>query len=309
MRQFVVFTLIFCFCTASSVDAQTPKPRWGHQMVYDANMKHTLIFGGSHNGQDMGDLWAWNGTSWRMLTETGPAPRIGFVLAYDKKRKETILFGGRSNERLLNDTWKWDGVRWTELKVQGPGPRAHVVGNFDPGLGGILVYGGFDVNGPLSDTWLFDGSDWKKLADNSAIGESLNQSLTYDEKEKHVVLLTAKLPENKVSETWAFKNPSWHKISDSTPINTAGTIQAIASDANNEIFLLDGTKGTSWKLVDGEYKKLNDVGPSGRSAYTMVLDSNRKKLVLFGGGVPETNIRYNDVWEWGGRQWKMVHPK
>ena len=62
-------------------------------MIYDANMKQTLVFGGSHNGQDMGDLWAWNSTSWKMLAETGPAPRIGFVLAYNKKRKETMLFG------------------------------------------------------------------------------------------------------------------------------------------------------------------------------------------------------------------------
>jgi hypothetical protein len=62
------------------------------------------------------DLWSWDGTTWRLLAESGPPARAMGALAYDEARDRLVLFGGRRGwPDDLNDTWEWDGRAWHEV--------------------------------------------------------------------------------------------------------------------------------------------------------------------------------------------------
>lgn len=84
----------------------SPTPRYGHQMMtYDESNKRVLLFGGAGQEASYGDLWAFDGHGWTLLSETGPAPRNSGVLVYDARRKRTVLYGGRDRNGPLLDTW------------------------------------------------------------------------------------------------------------------------------------------------------------------------------------------------------------
>lgn len=67
-----------------------------------------------------------------------------------------------------------------------------------------------------------------------------------------------------------------------------------------------GFYGDTWEFREGEWKKLEDSGPSGRSQHSMVYDKKRNKIVLFGGRAGE---RLGDTWEWDQYGWKRVSIK
>jgi len=49
-----------------------------------------------------------------------------------------------------------------------------------------------------------------------------------------------------------------------------------------------------------------DIGPSGREVHRMTYDSNRQRVVLFGGRAG-TTVVFNDTWEWDGEYWTQMN--
>jgi hypothetical protein len=49
-----------------------------------------------------------------------------------------------------------------------------------------------------------------------------------------------------------------------------------------------------------------DIGPSGREVHRMTYDSNRQRVVLFGGRAG-TSVVFNDTWEWDGEYWTQMN--
>jgi hypothetical protein len=100
-----------------------PPPRDHHAMTYDSRRQRVLVFGGGRQlpngsfpadttGAWLRDLWAWDGTSWTQLAESGPPSRGGLPgLAYDSRRDRVVLFGGGH----LDGTWEWDGHAWRQV--------------------------------------------------------------------------------------------------------------------------------------------------------------------------------------------------
>ena len=111
-------------------------------MTYDDARGVTLLFGGGNRERGFGDLWAWDGTRWQLLTAAGPSARNSMVFAFDSKRQRAVLHGGRTADGVHDDTWEWDGTRWTDRKVAGPGLRLHHHGAYDPRRGRLVIYGG-----------------------------------------------------------------------------------------------------------------------------------------------------------------------
>jgi hypothetical protein len=50
------------------------------------------------------------------------------------------------------------------------------------------------------------------------------------------------------------------------------------------------------------------VSPPARIEHAMAYDSNRKRVVLFGGENPFLSMCYNDTWEWDGNTWTNCSP-
>ncbi|MGI0150717.1 MAG: PKD domain-containing protein, partial [Thermoplasmata archaeon] len=150
-----------------------PAPRVGASMTYDPELGGVVLYGGvnlsSVDGQILGDLWLFTGTSWSLLAAQGPpVGRWLSALVYDPTAGELVLFGGYTfGDLVLGDTWAFSAGAWTELFAGGPlspPPLAGDSAGYDPELGGIVLTGGTAVGDlPSNATFLFNGTGWSAL--------------------------------------------------------------------------------------------------------------------------------------------------
>jgi hypothetical protein len=84
----------------------SPAPRAGHTLVYDTTRKRSVLFGGRDSrGVVLGDVWEWDGATWRQLdAASGPSARTSHVMACDPVHAELVMFGG-VDTIALRDTW------------------------------------------------------------------------------------------------------------------------------------------------------------------------------------------------------------
>lgn len=89
------------------VDIEPPS-RWGAVMAYDAKRERVLLFGGfDGNGDQLGDLWSWDGNRWTQIEWNGsaPPPRGFAASAYDRVRDRLIIFGGATANAPDDRVW------------------------------------------------------------------------------------------------------------------------------------------------------------------------------------------------------------
>jgi len=124
----------------------SPRTRSLPAGAFDSKRGRFLIYGGldGAGGTRHGDVWEWNGSSWRELRGMQgrlPGPRDHHAMVYDSARDRIVLHGGsvviskytaESGSNQVNgstvwyeDTWEFDGVSWKVLPGKGPGTRAH----------------------------------------------------------------------------------------------------------------------------------------------------------------------------------------
>ena len=141
-------------------------------MVYDAARRHVLMFGGvgapageQRDQPDYGDTWAWDGTSWRKLSDAGPSPRNRHAMAFDRKAGVVLLYGGEAGKQQLDDMWQWDGRLWTQIPLSGltPGKRSLHAMAHDPIRGRTVLFGGNNDGRVVDDTWEWDGRRWLRV--------------------------------------------------------------------------------------------------------------------------------------------------
>ncbi len=137
---------------------------WASQMAYDPNLKQVILFGGQPywDYPQNGGTYAWDGTTWNLITTSGPSGRIYPAMTTDLGRSKVVLFGGNSgfgNYISLGDTWEWDGTAWTQVAVNAtsPSPRYGTGLAYDASRQVNVLFGG--TNNPL-DTWEWNGTNW-----------------------------------------------------------------------------------------------------------------------------------------------------
>ena len=125
--------------------SESPLPRGGHVMAYDAPSDRIVVFGGRDGTTDFGDTWAYDydGDRWiRMDPETSPSPRHGAAMAYDADADRAVCMGGTDGG---DETWIYDvdGDVWTLVdKGSGPSSRFGARVAYDTESGLILLFGG-----------------------------------------------------------------------------------------------------------------------------------------------------------------------
>jgi hypothetical protein len=93
-----------------------PSPRFGAGATYDSKRGLVLVFGGG-GAKFTSELWAWDGATWKLLSNEGPQPRSMGYMAHDRHRDRVVMFGGRKGwPNDLNDTWEWDGAAWRRIE-------------------------------------------------------------------------------------------------------------------------------------------------------------------------------------------------
>ncbi len=148
-----------------------PPARQAHAMVYDAQRRRVVLFGGMGvpaEGQPpplFGDTWEFDGSNWRRSDGPGPSPRSGSGITYDSRSGLVVLFGGADSGGFKGDTWSWNGAQWRQHS--GPGPDARAMGYlaYDKMRARVVLFGGRTgyPDGDLADTWEWDGAAWRQF--------------------------------------------------------------------------------------------------------------------------------------------------
>ena len=92
----------------------TPSPRTGTALGYDATRGDVILFGGTAGPPSaLSDTWSWNGVNWSQLhTSLTPEARWNAAIAFDSYDKGLLLFGGEvTGDPFTNTTWLFISVR------------------------------------------------------------------------------------------------------------------------------------------------------------------------------------------------------
>ena len=202
---------------------EAPPARRFSSMVYDANLKKTVLFGG-FNTNYLDETWTWDGAAWSRQ-KRNPAPsRALTAMWYDPTLKRTVLYGGLgrlTSQDVLNrfsDMWSFDGNGWTEIKPSAgtPGARYGAQVAVDPRTSKVELFGGLrlDVNGLIStqvyadDTWEFDGSKWTRVATDGMPEARENGRMDFDYSRNEMVLFGG-YAGSYFSDVWTLNQGVW----------------------------------------------------------------------------------------------------
>jgi hypothetical protein len=147
--------------------------------------------------------------------------------------------------------------------------NAHAMA-FDHDRQVVMLFGGADERQVLGDLWAWNGEQWQCLADGGPPPRTF-PALAYDGARKRLILF-------------------------------GGNEVLFGTDQDTMTFLDDmwAWDGKSWHQIDTST-------PSARAEASMVYDSDRRRVVVFGGHRTENGerIRLGDTWEWDGQRWEQ----
>jgi len=282
--------------------AGSPSPRILHVMAYDQMRHLTVLFGGrGSQGEMYTDTWEWDGQNWvlRSPVHSPPLADGNYAMAYDPQRGVSVLyFGG-----WMNDTWEWDGHDWIETTpANRPPTPSYPALAHSPGYGGILLFDRFS-----SELFLWNGVDWSTVpAIVTPPAGCSTATFVYDSHRGRAVLHgVLNSTGSSCSDTWEFEGVTWAPAS--TGFGYVGAASAAFNHDAAVVALFGGnTPNCSlWQQLmywDGSTwaPAVNGTGPSGRTYAAMVYDTDRRRLVLFGGSNPECGrVPLGDTWEYG----------
>ena len=182
--------------------ANSPAPRTGFAMAYDAARQQVVVFGGAVSTQGTQETWLWDGNNWTLADPSAKPPGSGgSVMTYDAAREEIVLFSD------WNQTWTWNGVNWIQRSSSVfPVGRSNPAIAYDPIRQVVLLNGG----GGRRETWSWDGSGWTELAPaDSPLGTQLHAMVWDDARQRTVLFGGQHGSEGYSADTWLWDGTTW----------------------------------------------------------------------------------------------------
>ncbi len=249
-------------------------------------------------------------TDWvQMAPISSPPGTYGPALAYDSTRRRVVLFTGYS-------TWEYDGMTWVEKPT--PPSMPHRGGHamvYDSARDRIVLFGGVLTGVALNDTWEYDGTTWVEKSPVTRPPARSGHAMAYDSARGRVILFGGESQNGWVlADTWEYDGTNWIERSPATRPD-ARVDHAMAYDSDRgRVILFGGADysrnlsfhdtweydGTTWQL------KQVDNSPPALANHAMAYDSNRHRVVLFGGSNPIIISPINQTWEYDGATWVQI---
>ncbi len=235
---------------------QGPVARSGHSMIYDKMRNRLLVFGGKNNEGDlMNDLWSWDGTHWKKISDTGPEPRQSHRIVYNSTNGDVFLFGGSNiDKKALNDTWVYRNEKWIELKSDtSPPARLQHAMCYDHGRDKVVLFGGFcrTDGGKIvhGDTWEWTSKNgWQQKANDVNMSRD-HHAMVYDiENEK--TLLFGGYNKGYFGDTWCWDGSKWEQIKTHGPSARAGKPGFVCNSIDKTLILFGGWDKNNMPLTD-----------------------------------------------------------
>jgi len=312
-----------------------PVPRLGPSAMYDPLQHRMIVFGGIDPSTGLGtdSLWALSlgvSPAWAPLVPigAGPSPRAWQSAVYDGARKSMLVFAGYA-DTSQNDVWSLslDGpLAWTKLEPSGdlPPVRFGPIAVMDSASNRMIVCGGtaHDFNG-YDDSWaltLGSTPHWDPLA---LIGQRPAPrwiaSGVLDPDSSRVLMFGGAVgnPMNPIlvrDDAWqlSLAGGIWSPLS-------PGSAARPRSRNVNAIYDPDGDRmiGFGSMTTDASYGTVNHLvamdleppyrrsipfegseGPPPRDGTSLVYDSARHRILVFGGANWTGDSVFADTWSY-----------
>jgi hypothetical protein len=285
-----------------------PSPRYGHAMAYDAARQRVVLFGGGvPEGaviRALNDTWEWDGSAWAQVADTGPSARLLAGMVYDDARQRLVLFGGSEAGGPLNgDTWEWDGEDWTQVADIGPTPRSLLAVAYDKVRRHVVLFGGTPTGGALylNDTWAWDGTEWTQIADTGPSAR-ISHAMVFDSSRECLALFGGTQATMVGNDTWEWGDEAEWIMRHAMGPRDFRTPKMVYTGKHTALYgcsVLTG-KAQTWEWDGRVWTQRQDMGPSARTQPAVAYDSQRDRMVLFGGQpfpVAAGTASLGDTWE------------
>lgn len=313
----------------------SPGARKNFSMTYDSTRKVVVLYGGLDVSNNvLNDTWEFNGTNWaQVVTAHSPGPRSDYAMKYDSNRGKTVLFGGRNITILYNDTWEYNGTDWTQV-VTGVSPniRFQHATAFDSSRNKTILFSGIGVAAttttvsssvvpadtivnvastasfPTSGTIIIDTEyiSYTGVTPTSFTGCTRGLFNTAAAAHSPAATVRGLIA---YGDTWEYDGINWVQIflAGVQPSPRAGSKLIYNSTKKISIMFAGiGNPGSNtndlndtWQYDGSSWTQINIFGPSPREYFGMTYDSNRDKIVLFGGENTALIGANGETWEFG----------
>jgi hypothetical protein len=255
-----------------------------------------------------------------MTTSNKPSARYGHGMAYDSERGKVVIFGGYNGSDPVNDTWVYDleTNNWAKMNPSNnPSVRYLTVMAYDSEYGKFVLFGGYDGSSS-NETWVYDlaTNNWTNPNPSNAPSARYGHAMAYDSENGKVVLFGG-YAEGYSDETWEYDlgTNTWNNLT--TSIRPGPRYyHAIAYDSERGKFVLFGGTNDVNKFSDTWAYDLETNNwtnqkpsnkPSARQGPAMTYDSERGKVVLF-GGLNTSNSDETWTYDLGINNWTIQNP-
>lgn len=298
--------------------ATSPTQRRAHTAIYDPVGDRMIVFGGQGPSGPLNDVWALSlsGTpDWSQLTPVGSAPvaRQTHAAAYDPVRNRMLVYGGNSGSTYLSDLWALNlsgTPAWFQLPAGGasPGPRYYHTLNYDPTSDRMVLLGGSASGFPsLYDMTIWSLSlsgpgapSWSETDGGAGPSPRSDPVAVRDASTDRLILFGGAGRFAPYNDSFALdlSTSMWAPLADGSP-DFAG--HAAVYDPGRDRMLVLNYDMFVWAypFETRVWSRLSSYGPPGltwsgyaddRPDFSLIYDSARARLVVFGGG------DRSDVW-------------
>jgi hypothetical protein len=290
-------------------NASQPGKLHSPRMTFDQARKSVVLHGGVMDGQAIHATWMLTETGWTEICKSMDLPSLHApAFAYDPIGEQLVIAGGSTNENFrepTTDVWtcssKSDPATWVHQSVALP---QAVVGAqlVHDGSRLILVGGNDDMDMYMRASYTTtDLQTWGTLqAASPATFGGASTNITYDARNQRILALknytTAYGASSEATnELWQLpNNGGWSLICGPNMHGCGWDARFEASLAHfgetDSVVAIGGTGSSprtefagSWILDNNELIRFDDNDPPARDRAAMVYDSERKRIVLYGG--------------------------
>ncbi len=289
----------------------SPPARGIHQMAYDAKRGRVVITGGTDGVVSAySDVWEYDGTTWtaRTLGGSKPAGNTFWTLTFDPVRGGCVLIGG-------SEAWLLDGTGWSLISSSLPTRRLHAAA-FDTRRQRIVAFGGQVGAVASNETVELVGSAWSSPLTPSRPA-ARDTGAAFDSGRGKLILFGGQNDEpSQNNDTWELDGNDWKLLATTGTPPSARHEHAMAYDAARRRIVLFGGEAGPTRMNDTyEYNPETKVWssisvahvPPVRARHSMVYDSLRKRIVMYGGVSSSPNPTFlSDTWEYDGTDWTQI---
>ena len=280
-----------------------PSARYQALMVDDPATGQFLLVGGAALGANgvtpLSDMWDWTGTAWTKVPASLPQEVVKvlpfYQLVYDPGTRQLLLAS-------LNNTWAWNGATWRAVS---PGPAARgpvCLVAYDAATRQLVM-----VIGAQGTTEAWDGTRWVRQRDVASLPPA-NGAMVYDTATGQLLLEGLVAHGQGQTETLVWSGHSWQQLQPSQSPPYFPRVTAYDSATQQVVlFASVGQENETWSWSGDTWTRLHptaNMPPLG--AAPMAYDQSTRQLLLFGGSSADSNVTYNDTWDWTGKTWVKV---